>query len=978
MAGNSGVQQQSHQQFLQTNSPFHCKECGISLNSAESLEVHLQYHKENLLKHWAIQAASSNGEETNNNTTKGNVKRELISNNTVAAADSSDSLQKKSPEYSRATPDTLYAHPPTPQSYQSASSPYQNNDTANFSPNFQNFQQIKTEKSSPTPSQQNQFHQTYNNFADPQYFSMEHNQTQQYPQDSFVQKSAPPNSPYVRYHPYQSQQNTYERQPQAQVSSSSPAYPPQPTPSPSPKVCDKCGYVCDSAAQLIEHLNMAHPPTPAPHLASYQSNQHFMYDHHSIKQEEPSESEILDLDSHKVVHNIFPDDEKRQDGESSNPHSVTGMLNSWPQSQPQQKLFRGPEQQQRGVFMNAAEQKVFVQSIPENISDNKMFPSEQKLFQPHQIHNQDFLGNGVTTTTQENAGNMICQPAQQSYRPFEHMHPSPPNAPVISSTQVPSNPSQPPSGGSQKSSSWKSNEARRPKTYNCTACNKWFTSSGHLKRHYNTTLHKNAVKSSGQPDPASLPISAHHHPARDNNLSKQVDDRPQSNSGDDMRSDETNGMPPQFDRLTAMPGLLQQPPNGPYDRQPAPNIHHTPPLHSPMSHSPMAHSPMPPQHQSPIGSHLNPNLSNGSPPNGEAGLSTTNLDSRGLLSIGTPPINTGSTHHGFNMAPQHLMSMENNQFQMYPNELAPHVTQAMAINNLNTTGDFAFGSTLISQVEDNQPLPSFAQIHTHRYGIIGYDIANVGGGGTATTPFSYYSEPQNVSEFRTVMYRYNTEDYNKLTVLPSEEQTEMQDEYILGYSPNHNNNHEEDISMVSIESESESKIHIMEETKMQIMEDIKQRLEAQPKSPEKAHTKRDYEETTGSPLISSTVNKPGLHKCYDCDKVFNKACYLTQHNKTFHSGDKPFKCSRCGKRFSCEITYQEHLSKHAGDKPHKCDLCPKQFNHKTDLRRHMCLHTGQKPYACDTCGKGFIRKDHMMKHCETHVRKTQSKIAAIR
>lgn len=62
---------------------------------------------------------------------------------------------------------------------------------------------------------------------------------------------------------------------------------------------------------------------------------------------------------------------------------------------------------------------------------------------------------------------------------------------------------------------WKSNEARRPKTYNCTACNKWFTSSGHLKRHYNTTLHKNAVKQSGGVDPATMPVSIHHHPQVD-------------------------------------------------------------------------------------------------------------------------------------------------------------------------------------------------------------------------------------------------------------------------------------------------------------------------------------------------------------------------------------------------------------------------------------------------------------------------------
>ncbi|CAG9823636.1 unnamed protein product [Phaedon cochleariae] len=965
MASNSGVQQQ--QQYMQqSNSPYHCKECGISLNSAESLEVHLQYHKENLLKHWAIQAASSHSEETNNNTTKANMKRELISNNTVAAADSSDSMQKKSPEYSRATPDTIFGHPPTPQSYQSASSPYQNNDNSAFSPNFQNFQ-IKTERNSPTPQQQSQYQTSYANYVEQQYFPMESSQNQQFNQEPFVHKSS-----VYRYHPYgQPQNGPYERQSQAQVSSSSPAYPPQPTPSPSPKQCDKCGYVCESASQLIEHINIAHPPTPAPHLVSYQPNQHFMFEQHQIKQEDAAQSEILDLDSHKVVHNVYSEEEKRQNGDPSNPHSVSAMLNSWSppqqqnaQQQQQQKMF---QQQEQRMFPNAPEQKMFRTNIPDNIPETKMFQSEQKLFQPHQMHSQEFVGNGVTTTTQETPGNGMNQPPQ-AYRPFEHMT-SPPNASVISSTQVPTNPTQPPSSG--KGANWKSNEARRPKTYNCTACNKWFTSSGHLKRHYNTTLHKNAVKSSGHPDPASLPISAHHHPARDN--SSKHEDRPQSSSsGDEIRGDESNSMPSQYERLGAMPGLLQQPPNGPYDRQPAPNIHHTTPLHSPMPHSPM------PQHPSPLGNPLgNPNLSNGSPPNGEAGLSTNSLDSRGLLSLSSPPISSGPTPHGYQMPPQHMMSMESNQFQMYPNELAPHVTQAMATNNLNTTGEYQFGIQT-RLVEENQPLPSFAQIQAHRFSMLGYDIANVGGVGSVTAPYTFYSDATDAAEPRTLMmYRPGSEEY-KLTELNAPESP--QDEFILGYSPappnNNNNNSGEDLSMISLSSENDSKI--MEEAKMQLMEDIKLRLEAQPKSPEKAHIKRDYEENS-SPLITSTViNKPGLHKCYDCDKMFNKACYLTQHNKTFHCGDKPFKCTRCGKRFSCDVTYQEHLSKHAGDKPHKCELCPKQFNHKTDLRRHMCLHTGQKPYACDTCGKGFIRKDHMMKHCETHMRKTQSKVAAIR
>ncbi|RZC37682.1 hypothetical protein BDFB_005420 [Asbolus verrucosus] len=935
-SSNSGVQQQQQQQpppqhFQQpqqlNTSPHHCKECGLYLNSAESLEVHLQYHKENLLNKWATQAATSHSEETNNNNPKANIKREFITNNTIAAADSSDSMNKKSPEYSRTTPETIFGHPPTPQSYQSASSPYQNHDNSAFSPNFQNFQ-LKQERTSPNSHYQN----NYNNFTEPQFFGMEANQNQQYPSQDFAMHKAPVQNASYRYHPYQqSQHSPYDRpQSNSQVSSSSPAYPPQPTPSPSPKQCDKCGYVCDSASQLIEHLNMAHPPTPASHISSYHPNQHFLFNNDpqqpQIKTEDDAQSEILDLDSHKV-HQVYPEDEKRQNGELNghNPHSVSALLNSWSPPQ-QQKMY----QQEQRMFMNGpGDQKIFPQ-------DSKMFQQDQKLFQPHQIHNQEFMGNNVTTTTQEN----VMQQAPQGYRPFEHL-PAQPNAPVISSTQVPNNPPQTTVSPATKSANWKSNEARRPKTYNCTACNKWFTSSGHLKRHYNTTLHKNAVKSSGQPDPASLPISAHHHPARESSSNKE-------DQGSSPGDEDTNSMPPQFERSASMPGLLQQPPNGPYDRQPPPNIHHTPPLHS---------------HPSPLGNPLvNPsnltNLSNGSPPNGEAGLSPTNLDSRGLLSLSTTP--NATPHHGFNMGPPpHMMPIENSQFQMYPNGSAPHVTQVTATSNLNITGEFHQLDAVSLQQDNSQPLPSFAQFQAHRYGLLmSYGNANVGGGGPATAPYCYYPDPFETTETRTLMYKTDDDEY-RLTVLTVADPAPAQEELIVPYSPPTNNNNNNNNDPLSI---TESKFNVLS-----------------PPSPEKAHIKRDYEESTGSPQISSTVQsaaKQGLYKCIDCDKTFNKACYLTQHNKTFHSGDKPFKCGRCGKRFSSEETHEEHTSKHAGDKPHKCDRCPKQFNHKTDLRRHMCLHTGQKPFVCDTCGKGFIRKDHMLKHCETHFRKTQNKIAA--
>ncbi|TMW47190.1 hypothetical protein DOY81_007730 [Sarcophaga bullata] len=128
--------------------------------------------------------------------------------------------------------------------------------------------------------------------------------------------------------------------------------------------------------------------------------------------------------------------------------------------------------------------------------------------------------------------------------------------------------------------------------------------------------------------------------------------------------------------------------------------------------------------------------------------------------------------------------------------------------------------------------------------------------------------------------------------------------------------------------------------------------------------------SSSSVSASNTILPSGRIKCLPCDKEFTKVCYLTQHNKSFHSGEYPFRCQKCGKRYQAEEAYTIHLAKHkTTDKAHKCDLCPKQFHHKTDLRRHIeAIHTGNKQHSCEICAKSFCRKDHLRKHLETHNR----------
>ena len=64
----------------------------------------------------------------------------------------------------------------------------------------------------------------------------------------------------------------------------------------------------------------------------------------------------------------------------------------------------------------------------------------------------------------------------------------------------------------------------------------------------------------------------------------------------------------------------------------------------------------------------------------------------------------------------------------------------------------------------------------------------------------------------------------------------------------------------------------------------------------------------GSGKAGQNNNSDGEFRCNECEKVFTRLCYLKQHNKTFHNGEKPYKCGQCGKRFPVEVLYQVSLS----------------------------------------------------------------------
>lgn len=47
---------------------------------------------------------------------------------------------------------------------------------------------------------------------------------------------------------------------------------------------------------------------------------------------------------------------------------------------------------------------------------------------------------------------------------------------------------------------------------------------------------------------------------------------------------------------------------------------------------------------------------------------------------------------------------------------------------------------------------------------------------------------------------------------------------------------------------------------------------------------------------------------------------------------------------------------------HQCLICSYKSYHRTTMKRHVKVHTGERPFKCAVCGKRFIQNADLKKH----------------
>ena len=114
---------------------------------------------------------------------------------------------------------------------------------------------------------------------------------------------------------------------------------------------------------------------------------------------------------------------------------------------------------------------------------------------------------------------------------------------------------------------------------------------------------------------------------------------------------------------------------------------------------------------------------------------------------------------------------------------------------------------------------------------------------------------------------------------------------------------------------------------------------------------------------SKHSSKP--HPCDRCSKSFSSIHQLSQHTRVryilVHLKYRKPAIDHC-LRVRAFVSWTSFLWQvHTGEKPYKCNYCERRFKQQSHVKQHSRLHTGERPYKCTECGRTFVQVGTLVK-----------------